>query len=236
MIFAHAWKLLARNPIIVLPGVVLAIVGSLIDAIGSSLLARSELTVTGTAATIAATQLFASIAIFVVSAALSLVQMMVVTGMAGGAWAHGSTSLRDGWSALAHRLPAAALAGALLLVLGFCAAALAPATFVLSIVLYALLFIYTMAAVVIGGHPPIKAIIESARLALANARPTVAVVGMIFVIALVAGGLGGLLGQRWPFGGWLVAGLLQQVIVAYATLVIAGEYLKLASDLHDPVS
>ena len=236
MIFTHAWKLLARNPIIVLPGVVLAIFGSLIDAIGSGILARSEATVTGTAATIAATQLFTSIAIFVVSAAVSLVQMMVVTGMAGGAWAHGSTSLRDGWSALAHRLPSAALAGALLLVLGFCAAVLSPATFMLPIVLYALLFIYTMAAVVIGGHSPIQAIIESARLALANAGPTFVVVGMIFVIALAAGGLGGLVGRWSAVGGWLVAGLLQQVIVAYATLVVAGEYLKLASDTHDPVS
>ena len=78
--------------------------------------------------------------------------MMVVTGMAGGAWAHGSTSLRDGWAALAHRLGAAAIAGALLLGVGFCAAALSPVTFMVPLVLYTLLFIYTMAAVVIGGH------------------------------------------------------------------------------------
>lgn len=230
MIFTHAFALLTRNPIIIVPGIVLAVLGSLVDAFGSTMLSGVAVTSIGSPDALAAMQVVTALAIFVVSAALSLVQMMVVTGMAGGAWAHGSTSLRDGWDALAHRLPAAAVAGVLLLAVGFCAAALSPVTFMVPLVLYALLFIYTMAAVVIGGHPPIQALIESARLALRNVAPTLMVVGLVLVMALGGAGLGGLIGRSSPFGGWLVAGLLQQVIVAYATLVIAGEYLKLASD------
>lgn len=236
VIFSHAWVLLVRNPILFVPGIVLAIAATAIDAIGSATLSRYALTTTGTPDTIEAMQVVAALAIFVVSAAVSLVQMMAVTAMAGGAWEHGHASLRDAWEAFAHRLPAAALAGAMLLVLGFCAAALSPATFMVPILLYVLLFIYTMAAVVIGGHPPFAALIESCRLALANAGTTVVVVGLILVMALLAAGLGGMLGRWSPLAGWLVAGLLQQVIVAYATLVVAGEYLKLASDPPDPVS
>jgi len=230
MIFTRAWALLARNPILLVPGIALAVVGSLVDASGSALIAHYSLTSAGPPEAIAAMQLFAALAIFVVSAAVSLVQMMAVTGMAGGAWEHGRTSLRDGWAALAHRLPAAAIAGIVLLLLGFCAAALSAATFMIPIVVYALLFIYTMAAVVIGGHPPIRSLLESCRLAMANAGTTVVVVGLVLVLALVAAGLGGLIGRFSPFAGWLVAGLLQQVIVAYATLVVAGEYLKFASE------
>jgi hypothetical protein len=236
MIFGRAWTLLVRNPILVVPGIVLAIVGSAIDAAGSQMLARYALTTTGTPDTVEAMQAFAAVAIFVVSAAVSLVQMMAVTGMAGGAWEHGRTSLRDAWDAFAHRLPAATLAGALLLILGFCAAGLSPATFMVPILLYVLLFIYTMAAVVIGGRSPVRALIESCRLALANAGTTFAVVGLILVMALLGAGLGAVVGRWSPLAGWLVAGLLQQVIVAYATLVVAGEYINLASDRHDPVS
>ena len=46
------------------------------------------------------------------------------------------------------------------------------------------------------------------------------VVGLILVMALAGAWLGGFIGRFTPFGGWLVAGLLQQVIVAYATLVV----------------
>ena len=47
--------------------------------------------------------------------------------------------------------------------------------------------------------------------------------------AVVGGWLGHLVGGLNPQAGWLVDGLLQEIIVAYATLVVAGEYLNLAS-------
>jgi hypothetical protein len=74
------------------------------------------------------------------------------------------------------------------------------------------------------------------RLAWENLWPTVAVVAL--VVGIAAGGawagswLGGLAGSYSPLARGLVTALAQQVVVAYATLVVSGEYLKLRN-LHD---
>ncbi|MGA8839233.1 MAG: hypothetical protein WB491_01950, partial [Candidatus Aquilonibacter sp.] len=57
--------------------------------------------------------------------------------------------------------------------------------------------------------------------------PTLAVVALIAVTAALGGWLGSLVGRVWELGGALATGLIGQVVVSYATLVIAGEYLKL---------
>jgi hypothetical protein len=147
--------------------------------------------------------------------------------MAGGAWQHGKTTLRDGWGAFSHRLFPILVASGLLFLIGLCAAVLSTVTFLVPLAVYAIFFIYTMASVIIGGRGPVDAIAESCRTALSNFWPTVAVVVLIAVISLLGAWMGDLLGRVSEFAGWLVAGLLQQVIVAYASLVVAGEYLKL---------
>ena len=212
--FAHAWSLLVRNPVIVLPGIVLGI---------------------GAAAAEEAVQFVSfdvypwlgALAAYALGLAFALVQMAIVTGMAGSAWRHEVTSLRDGWQALAHRVLPAAGAVALLLLIGFCAAALSPATLGVSLIAYAILFVYTLAAVVIGERPPITGIVESASTALKNILPTVGVIALIAVIAALAGFLGSFAARFSDVAGWLISGLIQQVVVAYAALVVAGEYLKL---------
>lgn len=226
---ARALRLLLRNPILLVPGIVLAAVGVAIEALGSALMTHYALVSNGSADAVAALQAFGALAIFVVSAGVSLVQMMMVTAMAGAAWEHGSTSLLVGWDALRHRFVASALAAAMLLMLGFFAAALSPATFFVPLIIYGVLFIYTMAGVVIGGEPPIHGLIASCRLATANPGPTVVVIVLIAAIAFGGAALGALVAEISQPAGWLLAGLLQQVIIAYATLAITGEYLKLAS-------
>ena len=209
--FARAWTLLMRNPVMLVPGIV---IGGL-----------------QTAASIAAQALTDELlllgALVTATLALSLVQMAYVTGMAGAAWRHEHTRLGDGWSALAHRWTSVLAALLLLLVIGFCASALAVPTFGVTLIVYAVFFIYTLAAVVIGERPPIAGIVESASTALANLLPTVGVVALIAIIAAAGGWLGSLAGRVSDLAGWLVTGVLQQVVVAYASLVIAGEYLKL---------
>jgi hypothetical protein len=212
--FAHAWTLLVRNPVIVLPGIVLGIAAAAAEE-------AIELV------SFDAYELLGALAAFALALAFALVQMAIVTGMSGDAWRHEKTSLRHGWDALAHRVVAAAGAGLLLFVLGFCAAALAPATLGITLIAYAVFFVYTMAAVVIGERAPIAAIVESANTALKNILPTVGVIALIGVIAALAGFLGGFAARFSDVAGWLVSGLIQQVVVAYATLVVAGEYLKL---------
>jgi hypothetical protein len=209
--FARAWTLLVRNPVMLVPGIVAGALQTVASIASQAL--SDEFLLVGLLVT--------------VTLAISLAQMAYVTGMAGVAWRHDRTGLRDGWEAFAHRLWPAAGAAALLVVIGFCAAALAPTTFGVTLLAYAVFFIYTMAAVVIGERPPIAGIVESASTALANVLPTLAVVAMIAVIAAVGGWLGSLAGHISDVGGALVAGLIQQIVVAYASLVIAGEYLKL---------
>ena len=209
--FARAWTLLRNNPVILVPGIV---AGALQTIAGVALQALSD-------------ELLLLSLLITVMLAISLAQMAYVTGMAGAAWRRDRTTLADGWSALAQRWAAVAGAVLFLLAIGFCGSVLAPATFGVSLVAYAVFFIYTIAAVVIGERPPISGIVQSAGTALANFVPTVAVVALIAVIAGLGGWLGSLAGRISDAGGWLVTGLLQQVIIAYSSLVIAGEYLKL---------
>ncbi|MGC2129995.1 MAG: hypothetical protein WA629_07865 [Candidatus Aquilonibacter sp.] len=227
--FARAWALLMRNPVILVPGIVIGVLIVVIE-LGFRLLAESPVVTiagNGSADAAAATESITALTQFLISLGLALSQMAYVTGMAGAAWKHGRTSLSDGFDAFANRFAPATGAAFLLLVMGLCAAVLAPVTFGVTLLIYALFFIYTMAAVVIGERPPVAGIVESASTALANLLPTFAVVVLIAVIAAAGGWLGSLAGRVSDLAGWLVAGLLQQVVVAYASLVIAGEYLKL---------
>jgi hypothetical protein len=232
--FANAWMLMLRNPLIVaaciVTGVIAAAAEYLTDGAMSSLIISGN----GSRDALEAISLTTEIVLFVVTLAVSLIQMAFVTGMAGAAWRGRRAGLNDGWSALVRRFGPLAGAVALLLVIGICAAVLAPITFAVTLIVYAVFFIYSIAAVVIGERAPVAGIVESASLALANILPTAGVVAVVAIIAIAAGLLGHVVGNFNEDAGWLVAGLLQQITVAYATLVVVGEYLGLAS--HGPES
>jgi hypothetical protein len=234
--FVRAWTLLNRNPAIVVPCIVVSLLSAaLTSAVVDSLMYAC--TFSGCSAPqLAASEAVSAFTAFVVSLVLALSQMAFVTGMAGVAWRQGKATLRDGWNALAKRWFATAGAALLLFVIGLCAAALAPVSFLVTLAAYAVFFIYTMAAVVVGERTPVDGIVESARIALANVLPTVVVVALIAGVAAAGGALGFLVSRFSEFAGWLIAALLQAVIVAYASLVVAGEYLKLASRLAEPGS
>ncbi len=226
--FARAWELLTHNWVLILSGIVIAVVAGAVQYVfGTAVLGAFVISGNGSPDALAATHAVVMIAMLLVGMAFGLVQMVYVTGMAGAAWRTGSATLRDGWEALAHRFLHLVAAAVLLFLIGLCAAVLSPVTFGVPLAVYAVFFIYTLASVIIGGRPAVDGIAESARVALGNLGPTVGVVALIVVISLVGAWIGSLVGHVSEFAGWLVAGLLQQVIVAYASLVIAGEYLKL---------
>jgi hypothetical protein len=227
--FERAWILLLTNPLIVAACIVMGLLAAGAEYVTETLVGSYAISANGSPDALEAIAAARQIVVFVVTLAVSLVQMAYVTGMAGAAWRAGRATLGDGWSALSHRLGALAAAFALLWVMGVCAAVLAPITFMITLVIYALLFIYTIAAVVIGERPPIASVVQSASLALANVFPTLGVIAIVGIIAVAGGWLGNLIGGLNPEAGWLVTGLFQQIIVAYATLVVAGEYLNLAS-------
>ena len=228
--FVDAWKLLLRNPLIVAACVVAGLLAAGAEYVVGALMDSYTITGNGSRDALEAISAATQIVLFVVSLFISLVQMAYVTGMAGAAWRNGRATLADGWAALAHRLVPLAGAVVLLLVIGICASVLAPITFMVTRIAYALFFIYTLASVVIGERPPIAAIVQSVSLALANVLPTIGIVAIVLVISAVSGWLGHLIGVANEEAGWLVSGLFQQIVVAYATLVVAGEYLNLASN------
>ena len=228
--FVHAWELLTKNWVLVLPGLVLAVLSAAAQFVFVVvILGTYVITGNGSEDAIVASRAGVAIAVVIISIAFALAQMAYVTGMAGGAWQHGQTTLRDGWGALTHRFGPIALAAALLFLIGLCAAVLSTVTFLIPLIVYAVFFIYTMASVIIGNRGPVDAIAESARIALQNFWPTVGVVVLILIISAAGAWIGDLIGHVSAFAGWLVAGVLQQVIVAYASLVVAGEYLKLTN-------
>jgi MFS family permease len=225
--FARAWQLMVHNWIIVIVPLIFGIAGGLFEFFLDLLFGTYAITGNGTPDALFAIHEFVDIVILLTSTGVALIQMAYVTGMAGGAWEHGRATLADGADAFARRFGSIVGAAILLFVLAICAAALAPATFFLTVIAFVVLCIYTMASVIIGEHAAVDAVLESCRLSAANLGPTAGVAALIFAIATLGGVAGQLLGSVSNLLGWVVAGILQQVIVAYASLVIAGEYLKL---------
>ncbi len=226
--FLRAAKLLVRNPIVLLPGILLAVVNGALD-MGLHALTDSFVLFgpggnanIGYARSVAVTILAALISLFV-----SLIQMLFVTGMATAAWQRSQATLRDGFAMLSHRwLPLLGLMAAMF-TLGLIAAPLAPFTFGVSLVAYIFFCLYAVPAVTLGNHAPIQALFESAQIALENAWPTLAVVLLLFVIAAITGGISGLFAAVSPIVGKTVEAILEQLTVCYVVFVVVGEYLKL---------
>jgi hypothetical protein len=230
--FARAFVLLVRNWTIVVPGIVLGAIGF---GLGFAILAIAGASAIGGAsgneAPATLPEELMSILAAVVAVILALVtlicEMAYVTGMAGAAWKSGEAYLRDGYQAFEGRGTQIFIAIVLLSVAGFIAALLAPVTLLLSAAAYAIFSIYTMAAVIIGNRTAFEAISESCRLAWKNILPTLAVVALVVLVAVAGGWIGNTLGRLVPVVSGLLEAFVQQIVVAYATLVIVGEYLKL---------
>jgi hypothetical protein len=230
--FARAFVLLVRNWTIVVPGIVLGAIGF---GLGLAILAIAGASaiggVSGNDVPSTVPEQLMSILAAVVAVIVALVtlicEMAYVTGMAGAAWRTGEAYLRDGYQAFEGRGTQIFIAIALLSVAGFVAALLAPVTLLLSAAAYAIFSIYTMAAVIIGNRTAFEGIAESCRLAWKNVLPTLAVVALVVVVAVVGGWIGSTLGRLVPIVSGLLEAFVQQIVVAYATLVIVGEYLKL---------
>ncbi len=214
------------------PGIVLGAIGF---GLGFAILAIAGASaiggVSGNDAAATVPEELMSILAAVVAVILALVtlicEMAYVTGMAGAAWKTGEAYLRDGYQAFEGRGTQIFVAIVLLSAAGFIAALLAPITLLLSAAAYAVFSIYTMAAVIIGNRTAFEAIAESCRLAWTNILPTLAVVALVVAVALAGGWIGNTLGHLVPIVSGLLEAFVQQIVVAYATLVIVGEYLKL---------
>jgi len=227
--FQGAWRLLLQNPIIVVPGLVLGAIATAVLVVIAVLLVGSVLVTGATgSATVGIASIGATLGIAVVLMMIvAIAQTAFVTGMAGAAWERGKTTLADGWTAFSNRAGQMLYAIVLLIAIGFVALVLAPFTFLLSLFAYMIFFIYVSASVIIGGRDAVDALGESWRLARSNFWPTTGIAALIVCVSFLAAFVGGELSRVEPFVGGLAAVALQQAAVAYAAMVVVGEYDKL---------
>jgi hypothetical protein len=153
----------------------------------------------------------------------SILSIAYTTGMADAAWRDGRARFSDGARAFRRDAGHVLVAMLLLLAIGFVAAVAAPYTLGLSLFVYMFFCIYTMAAAVAGERPGVLALRESIDIAFARPLTTLLVVAGIVAIAFAMGLLAEVLG-RTPLVGPLVSGVVVQIVIAYATLVVVGEY------------
>ncbi len=208
--FARAFTLLRRNLAIVVPGLVVALVLSLVllaleptDPLDDDLSRR--------------------ILRLVAHVIASIVSIAFTTGMAAQAWETGRATFADGARAFRRDGGHVFVAMLALFLIGIVAATLAAFTFGLSIVVYAFFCIYTMAAAVAGERPGLVAVGESVDIAFHRPLPTL---GLVFGIAVIAFGIGALASaiEVAPIVGPLIADVVIQLVIAYAALVVVGEY------------
>ncbi len=88
------------------------------------------------------------------------------------------------------------------------------------------LMLYAMPAVLVGNRGAVDAVVESISLAWRSFGVTFVLVLLIIALAVAGGVLGDLL-EHLPFLGQLLSWVLMEAVVAYATLVVVGEYLQL---------
>lgn len=226
--FRRSWTLLLQNLILIVPGLIagaIVVVCALfftLFGVGLALVASS-------------THSIAAWAIFGLAIAAGLIVVLFVgaaataatTAMAAEAWETGATTLGTGWTAVTSRSLAMFYATLLLALVGCVALLFALPTLLISLLAYLTFFLYVAASVVVGGRDATQSLAESCHLAARNFWPTLGVAVLIVVVSVIAAGVGSIFSHAAPFVGAFVSIAIQQAAVAYAALVVVGEYSKL---------
>ena len=220
-VFSRAWQLLAANWIIIVPGLVIGFIVGVIEFLLIPHYAVGDAPIVGYP-TNAAAGILGSLVILL---GIVLAQCYM-TGMAGAAWAKGKTDLSDGSRAFQRDAGNTLVAIIGLFLVGVLAAILALPTLGISLLLYAYFCIYTFPAAIVGERPGFAAIGDSIRIASKRVGPTLIVVVIVALIVVCGSAISGLL-NFIPFLGPIVGAMFSEAILAYATLVVVGEYLAL---------
>lgn len=226
----RAWSLLCANAIIIVPSILLGIASAALATALSehgvlSWAFFSDMDVQGPNAFWMFFGTIVAIALRILSAVAAIA---FTTGMAAAAWRSGSAHFSDGADAFRRNGVQACVALILLALLGLVAAALLVPTFGFSVLLYMTFLLYAMPGVLVGNRGATEAIIESIGLAWRSFGVTLTVVLLIIALAIGGGKLGDLLAGL-PLVGQILGWVVMEAVVAYATLVVVGEYLQLGS-------
>jgi hypothetical protein len=227
-VFARSWDLLTRNWTIIVPGVVVGLVVGIVSGLFGLTQPDTYGEPTGTAMTFTygLGAFVAGLILAVVAIAGYIITQCYTAGMAGAAWQRGTTTLNDGARAVNEDAGNVLTAAVYLFLTGIVAVILAPFTLFLSIFAFYLFTLYTIAAAVVGNRRGLDALRES--FAIARSRfGTTLIIGIVLAVLQLIGRLIGHLFSYAPLLGPIVAAIISQVVVAYAVLVIVGEYLVL---------
>ncbi len=234
-VFVRSWQLLTRNWVIIVPGIVVGlIVGIVNDVVAPPQTYADPDTASGVAVVATgAANLVGSLIAGAVGAVGFVITQCYTVGMAGAAWARGTTNLGDGARAL--RADASNVLGAAigLFILGVIAAALAFVTLGISLVVYYLFMLYTIPSAVVGDHAGISAIKESIAITRAKFGTTL-VIGLVLAAIVLLGGGVAMVFRFAPLLGPIVSAVISQTVIAFSSLIVVGEYLNLRGSAVPP--
>lgn len=225
-LFGRAWELLSRNWVIIVPGVVVGIVIGVISGVFSLLQTPADEPGVAAAITHGFAAAVSTVVIAVVAVAGYIVTQCYTAGMAGAAWARGTTVLADGAQAVNEDAGNVFMAGLGLLLVGIVAALLIIPTLGLSLAAFYLFTLWTIPAAVIGNQRGFDSLKESFTITKSRFGTTL-IIGVLLALIQLLGRLVAHLFAFAPLLGPIVAAIISQIVVAYAMLVIVGEYLVL---------
>lgn len=225
-LFGRAWELLSRNWVIIVPGVVVGVVVGVISGVFNLMQAPDDTAGVAMSLTHGFAAFVSTVVIAVVAVAGYIVTQCYTAGMAGAAWARGTTALADGAQAVNEDAGNVFMAGLGLLLVGIVAALLIIPTLGLSIAAFYLFTLWTIPAAVIGNQRGFDSLKESFTITKSRFGTTL-IIGVLLALLQLVGRFIAHLFAFAPLLGPIVAAIISQMVVAYAMLVIVGEYLVL---------
>jgi hypothetical protein len=234
-VFTRSWQLLTRNWIIIVPGIVVGLIVGVVTDLVAPPHTHGDPTTTGGVVSHGLVGVVGSVIAGAVGIAGFVITECYTVGMAGAAWARGTATLADGANAV--RDDAANVLGAAvgLFVLGVVAVLLALPTIGISLLVFYLFMLYALPAAVVGGRGGFAAIAESFAITRAKFGTTL-LIGIVLAVISLFGGLVALVFAFAPLLGPIVASVISQIVVAFSSLVLVGEYLNLRGNPDPPPS
>lgn len=225
---SRAWSLLSHNWIIIVPSIVVGAVSAAVATIlsGGGWLSWQFFGNLGESGQSGYLAFLATIVAMALRIVAAVVAIAFTCGMAAAAWSRGTATFADGAAALRRSGVQAFFALILLTLLGLVAAALFIPTFGISVLAYMVFMLYAMPGVLVGNRGATDAVVESITIAWRSFGVSLTLVVLIALLAVLGGLLGDLL-SRVPFLGQLLGWVVMEAVVAYATIVVVGEYVLL---------
>jgi hypothetical protein len=225
-VIGRSWQLLTRNWIIIVPGIVIGLIVGLASDFLTPPATYGDPTTTGGVVSHGAANVVSSLILAVIGIAGFVITQCYTVGMAAGAWARGTTSLADGAAALREDAGNVLSAAVWLFVIGVIALMLALPTLGISLLAFYLFMLYAIPSAVVGNHGGLSAIRESFSIVRAKFSTTL-IIGIVLAAISLLGGAIALFFAFAPLLGPIVSAVISETVVAFASLVLVGEYINL---------